>query len=83
MRFLKNISKITVFIFFLSLILILAFANSRQVFFSIDPFSPDNLEMGVQLPLFIIIMGALICGVVIGSLVTRINIWQKQRKSSK
>jgi len=46
--------------------IVLAVANRRPVTLSIDPFSPDAPAYAVDLPLFLVILGALIVGVLIG-----------------
>ncbi|MCC6949265.1 MAG: DUF1049 domain-containing protein [Bradyrhizobiaceae bacterium] len=48
------------------IVIVLAVANRRTVTLSIDPFSQDAPAYAVELPLFIVILGALIAGVLIG-----------------
>ena len=55
-------------------IVALAVANRRPVTLSLDPFSPDTPVISVTVPLFAVIFGALILGLVIGGLVT----WARQ-----
>ncbi len=69
--------------FSLIIVLVLAFANSQRVTFSLDPFASDTAFIAFELPLFAIIMGALMIGVLIGGVMTRINIWKKQRNTPK
>ncbi|OYX84552.1 MAG: DUF1049 domain-containing protein [Azorhizobium sp. 35-67-5] len=52
------------------LIVALAVANRRPVVLSLDPFSPDAPALAVTLPLFAVILGAVIFGLIIGGLVT-------------
>lgn len=55
--------------------LALAVANRRDVVVSFDPFS-SNTTGQVQAPLFVVLILALMCGVVVGSLAT----WLAQGK---
>ncbi|QRG08361.1 DUF1049 domain-containing protein [Xanthobacter dioxanivorans] len=52
----------------------LAVANRKAVTLSLDPFSPDAPALAVTLPLFAVVFGALILGVVAGGTVT----WLRQ-----
>ncbi|MBA4790603.1 MAG: DUF1049 domain-containing protein [Rhizobiales bacterium] len=52
------------------LVVALAVANRRAVPVSLDPFSPDTSALTLQVPLFVIIFGALILGVVLGGAVS-------------
>ncbi|MFS8036486.1 lipopolysaccharide assembly protein LapA domain-containing protein [Xanthobacter sp. AM11] len=52
----------------------LAVANRKPVTLSLDPFSPDAPALAVTLPLFALVFGALIVGVVAGGTVT----WLRQ-----
>lgn len=52
----------------------LAVANRKPVTLSLDPFSPDAPALSVTLPLFIVIFGAVIVGVLAGGIVT----WARQ-----
>lgn len=47
----------------------LAVANRRPVTVSLDPFSPDTPALAVSVPLFAVIFGALIVGVILGGAV--------------
>lgn len=67
----------------LLIVMILAFANAQTVTFSLDPFSSDNPVIAFELPLFIVFMGALMLGILIGGILTRIKLWQKNRNSPK
>ncbi len=57
----------------------LSVANRAPVAFSLDPFSADNPALTLSLPLFVLMFGALMAGLVIGSLAT----WLGQRKYRK
>lgn len=56
------------------LIVALAVANRRPVTLSLDPFSPDSPAFSVTVPLFAIIFGGVIFGLVLGGLYT----WMRQ-----
>ena len=55
-------------------IVALAVANRRLVTLSLDPFNPEAPALAVTLPLFAIILGAVIFGLIVGGLVT----WLRQ-----
>jgi uncharacterized integral membrane protein len=48
------------------ILVLLAVANRRTVTLSIDPFSQDAPAYAVDLPLFLVILAAIIAGVLIG-----------------
>lgn len=56
------------------LLVALAVANRRPVTLSLDPFSPNAPALSVTVPLFSIIFGGVILGLVIGGLYT----WLRQ-----
>ncbi len=56
------------------LVIALAVANRREVLVSLDPFSPSAPVLSMTVPLYAVIFGALILGVVLGGLVT----WLRQ-----
>ena len=51
----------------------LSVANRAPVMATIDPFNPGNPALSFSLPLFAIVLAALILGVVLGSFLTWIN----------
>jgi uncharacterized integral membrane protein len=57
------------------ILLAFAVANRRFVVVSFNPFDSDDLSMALTLPLFIIMIGAAIVGVIVGSCAT----WFGQR----
>jgi len=57
----------------------LAVANRRPIPLSFDPFSPDNPDLTMAVPLYAIIFASVIVGVVLGSLVT----WMRQARYRK
>jgi uncharacterized integral membrane protein len=58
------------------LIVLLALANRQRVTISFDPFLWEKPALAVTLPLFVIILLALLAGVVIGGVAA----WLRQRK---
>lgn len=61
------------------LIIALAVANRRDVLVSLDPFSPNAPVLAANVPLYAVIFGALIVGVVLGGAVT----WVRQGRFRK
>lgn len=51
-----------------ALIVALAVANRREVLLSLDPLHADHPALSVSAPLFVIVFGALVLGLVIGGL---------------
>ena len=61
----------------LAIILIaLAVANRAPVAFTLDPFNPGNPALSVNLPLFVLLFAALVCGLLIGAFAT----WVRQAR---
>lgn len=56
------------------LIIALAVSNRREVLVSLDPFSPNAPVLSLTMPLYAVIFGALIVGVVLGGGIT----WLRQ-----
>lgn len=68
---------LVVFTIPLAIILIaLSVANRAPVLATLDPFNPGNPALSFSLPLFAIVLVAMMVGVVLGSLLT----WVKQGK---
>ncbi len=65
------------------LVVALAVANRRLVTLSLDPFSADAPAMAVNLPLFVIIFGALIVGVILGGCVAWLGQGQARRDARR
>lgn len=64
----------------LAIVLIsLAVANRHMVQLALDPFSPEQPALYFQIPLFIVIFGALITGILIGGVMA----WLKQGRHRK
>jgi uncharacterized integral membrane protein len=61
------------------ILIALAVANRHFVPFTLDPFSPGNPALTIQMPFFIYLFLALILGVVIGSFAT----WLSQARYRK
>lgn len=59
-----------------ALLVALAVANRHAVDLVLDPFSPGAPALAFEIPLFLLLFGTLIAGVVIGGLVT----WFSQRR---
>ena len=47
-------------------VIIIALANRQIVFFSLNPFSPVDPSYGFRAPLFVILMGAIGFGILLG-----------------
>ncbi len=58
------------------LLVVLAVANRHMVTFVLDPFSPQTPALAVELPFFVYLFGALLSGLVLGSVAT----WLGQSK---
>lgn len=64
----------------LAIILIaLAVANRAPADFTLDPFTPGNPALTIQVPLFALLFAALALGVIVGSIVT----WVRQGRYRK
>ncbi len=48
-------------------------ANRQAVTLSFDPFSPSAPAASLTLPLFVIVIGALVAGVIVGGLAVRLG----------
>lgn len=57
----------------------LAIANRQTVSLALDPFSPEAPALAVQVPLFAVIFGALLAGILIGGFMA----WLKQGRHRK
>ena len=66
----KRIIAIIVLVPLAVVLIALSVANRATVQFTIDPFNPGNPTLSYNAPLFLWLFGALLLGVVIGSLVT-------------
>jgi uncharacterized integral membrane protein len=55
------------------ILIALSVANRAPVMATIDPFNPGNPALSFSLPLFALVLSALIIGVLIGSFITWIN----------
>jgi len=53
----------------------LAVANRKPVTLALDPFRPENPAFSVVVPLFVVILAALILGVLLGG----VTMWWRQR----
>lgn len=66
----KRIIAIIVLVPLAVVLIALSVANRASVQFTVDPFNPGNPALTYNAPLFLWLFGALVLGVVIGSLVT-------------
>lgn len=57
----------------------LAVANRKPVTLSLDPFNPEAPALAVSVPLFAVVFGALIVGVIAGGTV----VWLRQGRARK
>ena len=57
----------------------LAVANRKPVTLSLDPFNPEAPALAVSLPLFAVVFGALIVGVIAGGTV----VWVRQGRARR
>ncbi|HEY0329078.1 MAG TPA: LapA family protein [Rhodopseudomonas sp.] len=61
------------------IIFVFAIANRHLITVSLDPFAGNDPELAVTLPLFVLLIGVAILGVIAGSTVT----WLRQRRWRK
>jgi uncharacterized integral membrane protein len=60
-------------------LILLSVANRAPVTFNLDPFNPEMPAYAFTLPLFVLMFGALIVGLILGSFVT----WWRQGRHRK
>ena len=68
--------RLILFVFTIPLAIILitlSVANRAPVMATIDPFNPGNPALSFSVPLFVIVLAALILGVMLGSFLTWLN----------
>lgn len=65
------------------LVIALAVANRREVLVSLDPFSPNAPVLAVTVPLYAVIFGSVIVGVVLGGVVTWVRQGRFRREARK
>ncbi|MEQ9142969.1 MAG: LapA family protein [Parvibaculaceae bacterium] len=65
--------------------LYLAVANRHRVLFSLDPFSPDNPALALEVPLFAVVLFAVLLGILIGGAAawTRQGRWRKEARQKR
>ena len=62
------------------LVMAIAIANRTPVTFSLDPFDPASPAIGLEMPLFLIILASVLVGILFGGL----GAWaQARRKAAK
>ena len=76
---LRKLSTILVTIPVAVILIVLSVANRAPVPVTLDPFNPGNPALSAQLPLFVLVLAALITGVFLGGIVT----WWRQGKHRK
>ena len=76
---LKKLMTIVVTIPVAVILIILSVANRASVPVTLDPFNPGNPGLTWSVPLFVMVLGALIIGVFLGGMVT----WWRQGKYRK
>ncbi|MCT4655733.1 MAG: LapA family protein [Cohaesibacter sp.] len=79
MKALKRLFQILVLLPVAIVLVSLAVANRQSVKLALDPFSPENPALAVDVPLFVVIFGALLCGILIGGFMA----WLKQGRHRK
>jgi len=72
MRFVKLIIMVPIAI----ILIVLSVANRHLVTVALNPFRPDDTVIALTLPLFVLVLGALMIGMIIGSAIT----WWSQGK---
>lgn len=76
---LNRIALVVIFVPTAIVLVALAVANRGPAAFTLDPFNPGNPALTLQMPLFVLMFGCLIVGLLIGSAVT----WWKQGRYRK
>jgi len=66
LRFIKLVILVPVAV----ALVVLSVANRHAVTLALNPFRPDDRVLSLSVPLFVLVLAALIIGVVLGSLVT-------------
>jgi uncharacterized integral membrane protein len=76
---LNRIALVVIFVPTAIVLVALAVANRGPAAFTLDPFNPGNPALTLQMPLFVLMFGCLIVGLLVGSAVT----WWKQGRYRK
>lgn len=79
MKAIKRLFQFLVLLPFAIAFVSLAVANRHVVSLVLDPFSPEKPAFAVNVPLFVVIFGALLCGILIGGVMA----WLKQGRHRK
>ena len=77
----KRIVAIVILVPLAVILIALSVANRATTILTIDPFNPGNPALSYSAPLFIWLFGALLIGVVIGSLVTWLTQGKHRRRA--
>lgn len=67
------------------ILIVFAVANRQGVLVSLDPFSPGDPALGLTLPLFVIVFGVLLIGVLVGGIAAWASQghWRAEARSSR
>ncbi len=76
MKALKRLFQAVILLPIAMILIALGVANRHSVKLALDPFSPEAPALDFQVPLFVVIFGALICGVLVGGVMA----WLKQSR---
>ncbi|MEL4068660.1 LapA family protein [Ochrobactrum sp. GPK 3] len=77
----KRIVAIVILVPLAVILIALSVANRATTILTVDPFNPGNPALSYSAPLFIWLFGALLVGVVIGSLVTWLTQGKHRRRA--
>ncbi|MBA8837200.1 LapA family protein [Ochrobactrum sp. RH2CCR150] len=77
----KRIVAIVILVPLAVILIALSVANRATTIMTVDPFNPGNPALSYSAPLFIWLFGALLVGVVIGSLVTWLTQGKHRRRA--
>ncbi|MBA8817761.1 DUF1049 domain-containing protein [Ochrobactrum sp. P6BS-III] len=77
----KRIVAIVILVPLAVILIALSVANRATTILTVDPFNPGNPALSYSAPLFIWLFGALLIGVVIGSLVTWLTQGKHRRRA--
>lgn len=79
MKIIKRLIAILILLPVAIVLVSLAVANRGVITLALDPFSPQEPALAVQVPLFVVIFGALLAGILIGGFMA----WLKQGRHRK
>ena len=79
MKAIKHILQALILLPVAIVLVSLAVANRQSVQLALDPFSPEQPALQVNIPLYLVVFGALLCGILIGGVMA----WFKQGRHRK